>query len=357
VSARQTIYGGDLGRPSWVRGVAGHAIRRSAFWVALIDLALLAVFAAMNPVLLSIQGVRTIALDSVEVLLLAIGSTLLLGAGKFDISIGANLGLSSVVATSVMQHVGGVTTIAQYGVSHQVGTYHHLALVIPIGVAACLVSGLLMGTANGLLVVRLRVNSLIATLGMLSVAEGITFVLSGGVNLAAPTELQSSFGLLSIAGIPAPVMVAAAAVVLLWFVVAKTSFGMRTLAMGSEPEAAVRAGIDVGRHQLALFVIAGGLAGVAGLVDISRFAFTNAAAHLTDPLAAIAAAVIGGTALSGGIISSFGTVFGVLLTTILEVGLVLMGVSSYYQLVVIGVVLIVVVSIYEMRRRRAEAGA
>jgi len=338
-----------------VRAAIARIPRQTVFWIAVLDIVAITVFGALTPnhVFFTLEGVKTLAVDSAELVILSGASMLLLGARRFDISIGANLGLASVVATMVMRGVGGVNQVAELGVtSSSAGDYHNLGQAVALGVLAGILSGVAVGLANGLIVVKLRVNSLVATLGMLSIVEGITYVLTNGTDLSAPTQLQTSFGLLNIAGLPVPAVIAAVIAVVLWLVVAKTGFGMRTLAIGSARDAALRSGINVERHEIVLFTLAGALAGTAALLDISRFAFTNAAGHPNDALAAISAAVIGGAAITGGVISVPGAVLGVLLTTILEVGLVLMELPSYYQLVAIGMILITAVYV-DQRRRRA----
>src|SRR5262249_12267278 len=143
--------------------------------------------------------------------------------------------------------------------------------------------------------------------------------------------------------IPVPVLVAIAVVAVLWFVMAKTRFGLRTVAIGSSREAATRAGLKTSMHVLTLFVVVGAVAGVEIMVGLSRFSTTNRSGHQTDALWAIAGAVIGGTRLFGGRVSIVGAVFGAILASILETGLVIQGLDPFYQLIAVGVVLIVAV--------------
>ena len=129
------------------------------------------------------------------------------------------------------------------------------------------------------------------------------------------------------------------------FVCARRAYGMHTLAIGSSRQAAERAGVSIDLHVVSLFVLVGLLAGIAGVFDLSRFATTNLSGHQTDALSAIAGAVIGGTKLFGGRASVIGAVFGATLAVILETGLVIQGLSPFYQLIAVGVVLIVAVYI------------
>ena len=130
-----------------------------------------------------------------------------------------------------------------------------------------------------------------------------------------------------------------------------TGFGLRTVAIGSSREAAVRAGVAVDRHLVKLFVMMGLLVGIAGLLDVARFATTNVAGHQTDALAAIAAVVIGGSSLFGGVASVGGTILGTLIPVSLATGLVIMRVESFYQLIAVGIILIL--AVYWDQRRRS----
>jgi ribose transport system permease protein len=314
-----------------------------ATWIALIDGALILLFGAISPehVFFNVGNFKNIALDSAEITILAAGIAMLLGAAELDISLGANVILSSVL--------GGKAMVAMSGTSAEVanGEYPQLARGILVGVAVAVVTGACFGLVNGLIVTRMRVNSFITTLGTLGIGTGIALVVTGGTDLEdVPPGFQSDFGVKNVVWqVPAPVLVALVIVAILWFVTAKTRFGLRTVAIGSSREAANRAGLKTSLHLLALFVLVGTLAGVAGVIDLSRFSTTNLSGHQTDALSAIAGAVIGGTSLFGGRISIIGAVFGAILASILETGLVIQGLDPFYQLIAVGVVLIVAVYI------------
>ncbi|MGH7122475.1 MAG: ABC transporter permease [Acetobacteraceae bacterium] len=271
------------------------------------------------------------ALDGSESVLLCIGSAFLLGAGELDISIGANVILSSVVGGKAMAAIGSPLAASL------------------IGAAACILCGAAVGAFNALVVTRLRVTSFITTLASLGIVTGIAYVLTNGYNISnVPLALQSDFGVAKLGGfLPYPALTALAFALVSWFVLSRTQFGLHTLALGSSREAAVRAGINVRRRLMALFMLAGGAAGVCGFIDLSRYASTNLSGHQTDALAAIAGAVIGGTNLFGGRISIAGAVFGALLAVILQDGLVVVGLAAFYQLIAVGIVLIAAVSVRE----------
>ena len=330
--------------------VARRWTGRTPFWIGVVDLVLVLVFWALstNHVFLSLKSFQNIALDGAEIVLLASGQAMLLGAGLIDISLPATLILSSVV--------GGRVLVAVSGTNAQVtaGVYPHLGLGIAAGVAVCVAVGALVGLVNGLVVTRLKVNSLIATLAVWSIALGLAQVVSGDTDVAyVPTALQTYFGDTSFLGlIPYPALLVGVVVIGLWWTLTKTRFGMRTLAIGSSKQAAERAGLKVANHELLLLVMMGTLAGIAGFIDLSHFASTDISGHTTDALAAISGAVIGGTSLFGGVASIGGAVLGALLAQILNAGLVTMNVQPYYQLIAVGLVLIVAVYFDSRRRTR-----
>jgi ribose transport system permease protein len=223
-------------------------------------------------------------------------------------------------------------------------SYHDIGLAITLGIIACVGTGALFGFVNGLLIALGNINSLIATLGTLGIGTGIALLVTGGSNVAAlPTELQLNIGLNTVGIVPIPAIVALAIAVVLWAVVQFTRFGLRTQAIGSSRISAERAGIRVRAHLTGLAVLGGSLAGLAGFVDLARFGSTALAGHSNDALGAVTAAVIGGTLLEGGRISITGALWGAGLAVILQAGLVIVGVSSFWQLIVVGVVLLVAV--------------
>ncbi|EPX87436.1 Ribose/xylose/arabinose/galactoside ABC-type transport system, permease component [Rubellimicrobium thermophilum DSM 16684] len=313
-----------------------------ATWIFLLDIALIALFTALSRegVFLSWLNTKALLLSGAEALLLAVGLAMLLGAGKFDLSLGANLVMSSVMAALAM--------VAMVGAGAGVG------VTILAGLVVCLGTGAMIGALNGMLVAVFGINSLIATLGMLGVITGFALVATGnGQDVTGfPHQLQSGFGLRTIGGIPAPALLALTVALAMWVVIRFTAFGRHTLAIGSAPLAAERVGLRVTRHVMSLFVLAGMLAGLAGFIDIAHYQTTVINGHNNAALQAVAAAVIGGTALEGGRISIMGTIWGVALAVILQNGLVIIGVSSAYQLMAVGAVLIVAVGLDRMSSRR-----
>jgi ribose transport system permease protein len=315
-----------------------HRILSStATWVFGVDIILMLAFGfiSKDQDFLSSQSFQALGLDAAEALLLATGIALLLGAGEIDLSLGANLLLSSVIGAKVIVGFGTGSTL----------------FPTILGVAACLIVGAIVGVVNGLIVTRLKVASLIATLATLGIATGIANIVAGGTDITGlPQGLQTGFGIRTELGIPLPAFVAFAVWLITILLFRSTRYGMRLLALGSNRGAAQRSGLRVNMHLIALFGLVGMFAGVAGFIDLTRFATTNLAGHTNDGLAAITAAVIGGTSLFGGRVSLAGVLSGTLLAVILEDGLIVVGLSPFYQLIAIGVVLVAAVSLDQYRR-------
>ena len=338
-------------RPAWQR-----VLTTGGVWVLLLNIVLVGIFTVLSPyhVFFSVQNLQNQLLNGSEGLLLALAMTMLLGAGLFDLSVGANLVLSSVIGSIVLLWVAGGE--AQPLQAAEAVTLTHVPVALGIGFVTCVLAGAAFGAVNGLLIAYLRVNSLIATLGTLSIGTGLAFVITNGGDIGGlPPEIQSGFGLYKIGHlVPLPVLVAVAVAVMLWAMFRFTRFGLNTLAIGSSRLAAERAGLQVKRHVVKLTALAGALAGLAGFINLSHYAATTSLGHSSDSLAAVTAAVIGGTAMAGGKVSVLGTFWGNALAGILISGLVVIGVVAYYQLIAIGGVLIVAVAIDQYRNRGRE---
>jgi ribose transport system permease protein len=318
-------------------------------WVLLLDAAMVIIFTVLSThhVFWSLQDFQALMLDGTETLLLALGIAMFLGAGGIDISVASNLVLSSVLGAEVIVHFAGTAGAR--------GTYPHFAGTLLLGFAVCAVTGIVYGMVNGVIIAYVRVNSLIATLGTAGIGTGIALLITGGNDIPVPPGIQADFGFYKFAGIPLPALAALVIAVVLWAVLHTSRYGTRTLAIGSQRLAAERAGINVPRHLFSLAVLCGLLAGFAGFVDLSHFASTTVNGHPNDALAAITAVVIGGTRLEGGKVSLPGALWGTGLSVLLQGGLAVLGVTPFWQLIAVGTVLIVAVSLDRVRFRRRMA--
>jgi ribose transport system permease protein len=315
----------------------------TAGYLLVFDVLLIAFFslASHGHVFASWENAESVIGNAAEGLLLAIGLTIMLSAGIFDLSLGANLILSSVAGAIVLQHLvrsGAPSVSAGYAI---------------LAAAVCIAAGALFGLVNGVLIAYVGINSLIATLGTLGIGTGIALVLTSGSDISGlPASLQTDFALKQVLRIPLPALIAVLLTVVLWAVLKYTRYGMRTLAIGSNRAAAEYSGLVVRRHLVTLAMLGGCLAGLAGFIDIARFGSTNTAGHTLDALNAATAVVIGGTALMGGRASMFGTLWGIVLTSVLLDGLIVMNVQSFYQQIATGVILIVAVATDRFRAAR-----
>ncbi|GLY88758.1 ABC transporter permease [Actinoallomurus iriomotensis] len=289
---------------------------------------------------LTLENLSNILISASLLIVMGVGATLVLITGGVDLSVGSVLVFSGVVSGMVMRAMGG------QGVG-----------VSLVGVLVALAAGTAWGIVNGLVVTRLRVPPLIATLGSFGAAQGLAQVLSDGNDLKdIPNELVDTLGVGRLAGVPYLVLVALVIALLGGVVLAVTRYGRRTYAIGSNAEAARRAGVNVDRHLLSVYALAGTLAGLAGILSYAEFGSTTLSGHATDNLNVIAAVVIGGTSLFGGVGTVFGSVIGALIPAVLSNGLVIVGLNSFWRDFAVGVVLVIAVYLDQLRRRHRAAG-
>ena len=319
------------------------------FWIFLFLLALVAYFSLTTPdhAFFGADNFKTIALDTSVVILLAIGQTFVIMTAGIDLSVGGILLFSGVAGGLVMLELSG--TEAQTAALQ----YPNAEVAVPIGVAVTLVCGTFWGLVNGLLVTRLKMPPFIVTLGTLGITFGAADLLAGGTNLVSvPTGFQDTIGNGKLLGLFVPVYIAICFVIAAHVVLRYTRFGRYTEAVGSNEEGSRRTGINVDRHVVKVYTLTGFLCGVAATIDLARFGTMNLAAHSTDNLNSIAAVVMGGTSLFGGIGTILGTVVGAFIPTVLQNGLVISAVDPFWQQVLVGVMIIVAVYLDQLRRRR-----
>jgi ribose transport system permease protein len=333
------------------RDVPARLERFESLFIALVLVVIVAVFAVWAPsgTFFTVDNLKNILLDASEILILAVGMTFLLIAAGIDLSIGSVVVFSAVAAAKVMGSVGGTSAqIEQL-------QYPHLARALFLGIAAGVLVGAGWGLVNGVLAVKTGIPPFIATLATLGIVLGLAQVWTGGINVqSVPLQLQESYGLGELFGVvPWPVVTAVVITAVLWVLLSRTAFGLRTYAIGANPEAARRAGINVTRHLMLLYVLMGLLAGVTGVVDVARFNTASIAGHEQDALSAIAAVVIGGTSLFGGRGRISETVVGALIPAVLNNGFIIVGVQPFWQNVAVGCVLLLAVFLDQLRRKAA----
>jgi ribose transport system permease protein len=292
---------------------------------------------------LTVANQRNILLQISVNLCLSIGMTLVILTGGIDLSVGAILALAGAVAAGLLKN--GLALKA-FGVVLQ---------FTPFGaVVAGIVTGLALGLFNGAVITRFKLPPFVATLGMLSIGRGLTMLWTGGFPV---TDLGPKFGFIGAGvflGVPMPVWISAALVVLFYIVSRHTTLGRYIYAVGGSEKATAFSGINVDRVKLWVYALGGALAAVAGLVVTARLDAADPKAGLGYELDSIAAVVIGGTSLSGGRGSILGTVLGCLIIGVLNNGLFLLDVSPFWQQVVKGFVILGAVALDKMGARREE---
>ncbi|WP_066367227.1 ABC transporter permease [Herbidospora mongoliensis] len=304
--------------------------------------ALLVLLVLCTPVIapgfLEIENLQSVLRESAYVGIVAVGMTFAIASGAFDLSVGGQLALTSVV--TLMAFNGGGTAAA---------------------VAAAITTGLLCGLVNAGLITQLRVPPFVATLGSLFVFRGIAYLLTQDGPRTLPYEQVDSpfakLGSLNFAGLPVPFLIMAGVFAAGWVLMHRTAIGRRTLAYGSSPSAARFCGISDTRIRLFVFALVGVTVGIAALTYITRVWTADGSAQDGFELKVIAAVVLGGTALKGGKGTLIGTFSAVFLVSVLNEVLVSRGVESAYQRIVLGCVLIVALTIDGLRTRFAGPGS
>jgi ribose/xylose/arabinose/galactoside ABC-type transport system permease subunit len=273
---------------------------------------------------LTVRNAQIILLQSAVLVIVGLGLTFVIIAGSIDLSVG------SLVAVAAMLSAAA---------ANQWGLAGALTVALLVGAAA--------GLVNGLVFTVLRVPSFIATLGMLSVARGLTIIYSDG----APIPIQDAGRVLSLGTWPEPVFVAALAVVVCQVIYRLTPFGRYVQGIGGNERVALLSGVPVDRTKTLIFVFSGLMAGLGGLVTAARLGAGTPQAGTGFELDVISAVVIGGTPLTGGIGNMYSTAVGALVISTLSNGLVILGVPSEVQTVIKGVVLVLAVFISLDRRK------
>ena len=270
----------------------------------------------------------------VEVGVLAIGQTLIILTAGIDLSCGAVMALGMIVMTKLAV-VSGVPAIP--------------AILIGIGASAG------FGLLNGVLVTKIRLPSFIVTLGTLNIALALVHIYSNEETIANPPSAMTFFGkTFTIGGtdITYGVVLMLLLYALAWFVLTQTSWGSHVYAVGNNPEATRLSGIRTDRLLISVYVVAGVIYGIAALLLVARTQVGDPNAGQTDNLDSITAVVLGGTSLFGGRGIVIGTLIGALIVGVFRNGLVLIGVSSVYQILITGILVILAVSVDQLSHRR-----
>jgi erythritol transport system permease protein len=308
---------------------------------------LIVAFSLLSPEFLTTGNLSILVKHVAINAILAIGMTFVILSGGIDLSVGSVAGLCGILAGALLSE--GVV-LAPLGIR----LYLHTWLVVAVALAA----GIAVGAVNGWLVARLGVAPFIATLGTLYVGRGAALLTSDGAtfpNLVGSAELGNTgftqLGTAHALGLPVAVWLMAALAVVALFVSRYTPFGRQVYAVGGNERAALVAGVRVVRVKLLVYVISGFCSALVGLVIAAQLGAAHPATGQTFELNAIAAVVLGGTSLMGGRGTIGGTLIGAFVIGVLADGLVLLGVSEFWQMVVKGLVIVVAVVLDRFQRR------
>lgn len=260
--------------------------------------------------------------------IIAVGMTYVILTAGIDLSVGAILALTSVVTADLLQQ----------------------GLPVPLAIAAGLALGAALGLVSGIIITKGRVPPFVATLGMMTVARGLALTYTEGRPITGLPDSFRFIGTGSLGPIPMPIVIAGVTFIAGYFLLTRTRVGEYIFALGNNPVAARYAGIATQRYTTFVYVVAGLLSALAGMILVARLNSAQPTAGLGYEFDAIAAVVVGGTSFAGGEGGLGGTLLGVLVIAVLNNGLNLLNVSSFYQPVVTGVVIALALLLYRAIR-------
>ena len=316
---------------------AGLLVQRYGIFIALLLLCF--ALAVLNENFLSTRNILNVLRQTSINGILAIGMTFVILTRGIDLSVGSVAAFAGVVAASL------ATTSATGMIA---GGPYPAILAILVGLAA----GMACGGVSGVIVARFSVPAFVVTLGMLSAARGLTLLYSGGLPIPALTEEFRWIGTGSVWGIPVPILLLIGTFAVAHFVLTQTRYGRHFYAVGGNPHAAKVSGLPVHKIRFSVYVISGALAALAGMLLAARTGSALPQAGIAYELDAIAAVVIGGTSLAGGVGRVTGTLIGALLIGVMNNGLDLMGVESYYQQVIKGILIVAAVMLDQSKNKQ-----
>lgn len=300
------------------------------WWILVIFIGFLIFFSLAAPGFFSLYNFVNLGVYSTELLVISLGQTFVIIAGGFDLSVGANVALSGVISALVMKQFFAISQNASLSI----------AMGILFGVAA----GGGLGILNGLLVTKLKVSPFVVTLGTMGIARGVTFLITHGSSVFNLPPGVNEIGIKKLFNVlPIPIIVTIFLAVFAHFLLSKTLQGRYFYAIGGNREASLRAGIPVNKYIIKAYFFSGLCAAITGFLLAARFTAASPMAGQGAELESITAVVVGGTSLYGGKGSIPGTVAGALILAVLLVGLVVLEVEPYWQMVAVGIILIMAV--------------
>ena len=294
---------------------------------------LIALFVGLSiatPHFLTSTNLSSVIRQTAVINIMALGMTMIIIAGGIDLSVGSTLAMGGLLGTMAMESGAPISA----------------------GIAVGIFTGLVCGLLNGLMTTRLRINPFIVTLGTLGIYRGLALIISNGLPVHNVPQGFSFLGEGNLYAVPFVLWILLLCAVGVHVLLEYTRHGRYVFAIGSNPEAALYAGIAVAFHTTAVYTIGGLLTGLAGMIEASRLMTGQPTAGQGYELQAIAAVVIGGGSLRGGEGSVIGTLVGAFIMGLLANGSDLLGISPYLQQAIIGAIIILAVAVDELRKRR-----
>jgi ribose transport system permease protein len=301
--------------------------------------AALIVFGLVSAQFLSLQNLTNVARQSVYLVLVSLGQMLVLISGGFDLAVGTTIAVTSVISALVM-------------VAAAVAMPDLVWLAIVLGALAGIGAALVIGGINGIGVARFGVSPFIMTLGVQSIGAGFALFLTGGVPVSGlPYAFGNFFGFGRVLGVPVPVLFAIVAIALVWVLMNRTRFGAHLYAVGGNSRAANLSGVDTRRTLLLAYIACALLASVAGLLMTARVESGETNLGGSIALESIAACVIAGVSLRGGIGRVENVVLGAFFIALLQNGMNMAQIGSYLQMILLGSLLVLAVILDQVRYR------
>ena len=331
----------DTSPTPWRRLVTSPVIMTFLFLAAT-----MVIFSALAPGKFgTTANIQQLAQNVAILTVVSVGTTFVIATAGIDLSIPSGIVLGEVFAVKALSMIS-----VGSGTAVDVAADDTKALYVLAALAASLFAGLILGLVNGFTVGYMRIPPMLATLGTLGGGLGIALLMQNGVNIATYALNPVATGHV-IPGLSNLVVIGLLVVAIGYVGMHRSVFGRHTLAIGSSDEAARRVGLKVERHLLKVYTVGGLASGLGGFLAVAYFSTTSVAGHSTDNLQAITAVALGGTSLFGGVASIIGTLIGVWIPAVLQNGFIIVGVQPYWQMVAVGVVLILAIYSDQLRRR------
>lgn len=298
----------------------GILMKRESVLFILLIMIVIALSVARPDTFFTAENMFNILKQVSLVSIIAVGQTFIMVSGGIDLSVGFSLGLSGIIMAKLFS----------------LGVNPYVAIL------AGVLTGMMIGFLNGLIITKLKLPPFIVTLGMANIAMGFVYVITKGFSISVDDQLVRALGNGYLGPIPIMSIVMLSIVAIGIYILNNTTFGSRVRAIGGNEVAASLSGINIKKHKIYVYSLAGLFCGIAGIIMVGRLNAGNPNSGVNFDMDSIAATIVGGTSLAGGVGTVFGTLLGALLLGVIRNGLVLLNISMYWQTVVAGTIIILV---------------